>query len=69
MQLTMRDHAHLPQYSSHASVYVCVCVCVQIHVASAGVNSVCVCVSPHVVVLRFRASVLLAFSLHCTLTA
>lgn len=41
--------------------------------ASAGVNSsrvcVCVCVSPHVVVLRFHASVLLAFALHCALTA
>lgn len=44
MQLTMRDHAHLPQYSSHANVSTCVCVCVQIHVASAGVNSARVCV-------------------------
>lgn len=48
-------------------------MCVQIHVASAGVNSarvcVCVCVSPHVVVLRFHASVLAAFALHCALTA
>lgn len=30
---------------------------------------VCVCVSPHVVVLRFHASVLAAFALHCALTA
>lgn len=30
---------------------------------------VCMCVSPHVVVLRFHASVLLAFALHCALTA